>query len=293
MNSISSEEKIDNSESEDEWLSFKDELADARSHDLNKVEEFFECCLRGEDSLHSIFNRVSALDLIQINNVWEVVIELVVCGCGFHEFDKNKQRALVCAVTSDLASVLAKPEFNLKIDVGWPNHDLQILYLSERPSTTKPPMCSVTLVSVADSRDHAEKLITALKELICGCNDGSACNWPSLVERIQEELLGLDGSDWDRTEIPFEVSVEIAPIVREARNDFLEFSSKEYPFRPPRRKVERVLILGGRDPHKNDFSKWVTGLQTLSAESPHRETSKMHGFSIMASSYSPIEYRWL
>jgi hypothetical protein len=291
MNPISSEESAEISENEGEWLPFKDESADTRSHDLNKVQDLLDCCLRGENSLHSIFNHISALDLIPLKNIWEVAIELVVCGCGFHEFDKNKQRALIRAVTCDLASVLAKTEYNMKIDVGWPNYDLQILNISERPSTTKPPMCLVSMVIVADCRDHAEKLMTALNELICGCDEGSACNWPSLVEKIQEELLGLDGSDWDRSEVPFKVSVENAPIVREVRNDFLYFSSNEFPFRPPRRKVERLLLLGGRDPHKNDFSKWMRGLQNISTESIHGDASRMHAFTIMASSYSPIEYR--
>jgi hypothetical protein len=290
MNPHFSEEIADIIENEDEWLPFNDEFAETRSQDLTRVELFLDCCLHGENSLFRIFNHISALDIIELKKVWEVVIELVVCGCGFHEFDKSKQRALVVAISSDIASIFAKQEHDLKIDVSWPNFDLQVLNISERPSTNLP-MCSVTLVMVADNRDHAENIVSALNELLFECDEGPVRKWPSLIERIQAEILGLDGSDWDRSEIPFNVSVEVAPIVREARNDFLEFSSNEYPFRPSCRKVDRLLILGGRDPHRTDFSKWLKGWPRISAQSLQRETSKMHAFTILVSSYSPIEYR--
>jgi hypothetical protein len=292
MNRSYNEKSAENPDSVDEWFTYKDDLADTRLEDLKRVEFFLDCCLRGENTLHNIFKQVSALDLIDLKEIWEVVIELVISGCGFHEFDKNKQRALVRAVTSDISSIIKKTEYNLKIDVGWPNYDLQILQLSERPATPNLPSCSVTLVLVADHCNHAEKLISALKELVFPFDEGPVHDWPSLVARIQEELLGLDGSDWDRSEVPFKVLVEVAPIARKVHNDFLTFSSNEFPFRPFRRKVERLLFVGGRDPHKNDFSKWARGLQHLPAESLHeRETSKMHSFTILASSYSPTDYR--
>ena len=274
----------------DEWLSFTDEFGVDREVELNKVETGFKSLLDGEHSVLSILNAVSTIGSFDTQSVREIVVQLLL-SCGENDFDDIKQRALVSAVVSDIQQSLSirNHAFQFFID----ENDLQLSFLHSKKDLLLGNECLVSLNIFLEDGNFANAVMDVLNELLVRkSEDKLQRNWPSLVGRIQEELLGQDGSDWDRSSIPFSVSVVEMPRIRPLTMDFFAFSTKSSAFHPPRKKVERLLILGSRDPHKNDVSKWILGLPEIS-KSPSIEINPedLHLFTVLVSSDHQYDFR--
>lgn len=271
-----------------EWLAFDDSESDERVREWERVENAIFSCLSGENSLQNVFGHVSNLDCYDKEMICEVIVDLVL-SCCFHDFYETRQIALVRAIAADLEAVSRKNNRRLHIDPD----DLNLSFHPDNSKSTRE--CVVTLKIIRESIDSAKLVLDFLEGYLTFKDaDSGRKRWPSLVGRIQEELLGRDGSDWDPSNVPFTVSIESTAYVRRIQNDFLAFSAMDRTFRPRPKPVDRLLVLGGREPHKNDFTTWAAGLPGISAKACHpnlKDQDKMHTFSVLASCDNPRNFR--
>ena len=80
------------------------------------------------------------------------------------------------------------------------------------------------------------------------------------------------------------------PSYKSVLNDFIRFSDDSHPSVPKGQMPMRVLVLGGRDPYKNDLLKWLVGLHPQkSFRSSHFE--KPHVFTSLVASRYPDDWR--
>jgi hypothetical protein len=277
---------FDDSRENDEWLTFDDSESSARGKEREKVEQTLSSCFDGENSLFEIFHQISTLACF--DNLSEVRVDLVV-SCGPQDFDEIKQNALKRAVAIDLEHVSRQMNRGLCVD---PDMDLSLSFGDEK--STSESESYVTLSILSEDLESANIVLVLIREQICKEAGAQLSTWPSLVARIQEEVLGIDGSDWDQSNVPFSVSICGEMYVTKIRNEFLTFSSRDHPFLPRHKDVDHLLVIGGRDPHKNDFSKWAIGLPGISraCHSSMNNEDSQHSFTVISSCQNPYEFRY-
>jgi hypothetical protein len=172
--------------------------------------------------------------------------------------DKDKSEALIIAIAKDLSEKRKDSDASVHIDTQVPNADVRIVQVVENmtPENHGAPELLVDVSIAADNSAHATILLSRIQASLE--TKGSKRVWLALADRIKYEIQDRSAHDRrprtsSRPVAKKEVRVVKEPEVRCMSTEFLRLSTEDDTCVPKPQGALRLMVMGGRDPAKNDL----------------------------------------
>jgi hypothetical protein len=172
--------------------------------------------------------------------------------------DKDKSEALIIAIAKDLSEKRKDSDATVQIDTQVPNADVRIVQVVENltPENRGVPELLVDVSIAADNPAHANILLSRIQASLE--TKGSKRVWISLADRIKYEMQDRGMRDRRprsnaRAAVKKEVRVVKEPQLHSMSTEFLRLSTEEDTCVPKPEGALRLMVMGGRDPAKNDL----------------------------------------
>ena len=163
---------------------------------------------------------------------------------------------------------------------------------SSNPANPAIPEIRVGIAIVANDATHAQQLVERILNLVE--DNGKVRLWNNVLYRIVDELDKSDSREYDESKY---LRLVTTPTIDFAVTDFIKFSEQPEPDGPtPSPKLPsgslpvRVMVMGGRDPYKNDLVKWLVGIDPHKSFRSH-SLEKQHSFTVVSASQFPDDWR--
>ncbi|MGB1594599.1 MAG: hypothetical protein ACPIOQ_17720, partial [Promethearchaeia archaeon] len=288
------------------WARFTDVDSEKRTEDLGTVSKFVQE-VHGQAGADGLYEALLQLQGLSFRSEAELdpqalceVSFAVALGNEDVGLDKNRREALIKSIAQEIAGeprqgheATGKPE--VEIDTKIPNSDVRIKGMHEAVSAGKPPVpeVHVEMVIVAKSKAHAERIVERMELLVE--DNGKQRTWNAVIYRMVDELDRSDAREYDESKY---LRFITQPAIRSCVTDFVNFSDKREPASatPPQPSIPqgrlplRVLVVGGRDPYKNDLVKWLVGLGPQE-KFRNKVMEKNHAFTAFVSSGCAEDWR--
>lgn len=182
--------------------------------------------------------------------------------------DRDKRDALIQAIAKDIAGAGRRNEDNtdtmlpIDIDNEAPNADVRIVAIENNPSPADPsiPEIMISMSVLARDADFAQEITNRILKAQYKADTTDTVQWPTAMARMIEGMQKGDTRDESLESLSIRFLTN--PQVHELSTDFIKHSRLPgvQSCIPQRREAMSTLLVGGRDPYKNDLLKWIVGV---------------------------------
>eukprot|EP00960_Hanusia_phi_P027986 747135-Hanusia_phi.AAC.1 len=270
------------------WFTLSDEDASIRQKSLLETGHVYE---------HGLNSALQAASTLSINgnsmdSLCECMFKLIIFTSRLR-FDREVQDALIASIAKDVSSTShggLDPIPLPSVDVV--PADVQVSSVEEKhhPGDHQARICASVSI-VAYCREDALAVRSRLQSLVVKRQDRWV--WLSLKTTFDEFFFAVEDKDTEASVV--EVEMSSLP----ALEDMATTSMKKACSHADRSQFDactelnqerKVLLLGGRNPGKNDFFKWLAGISP-SDSFLHEHLNSDHKFTIACESADSLLFR--